>query len=405
MQTRIVLISDDDDFFEYISPKLKLRKSDELYRFCFDDIPERVHLLTSSLIFINSEKSEEQTIELLKLIKDTPAIIFSFDENEKFKIECYKEGAIGFINLMTGDEELEAMLVSALNILSSLEKKSFYHEILVKDSILSKNNEVFINYTEILDKEIKRINETSENAVLAAISPSDKTKFLVNPNQIETIILNNIRKNDILMNYAPNKYFLLLYNSNLDSAKIIWEKIRSNISEKIYAGFIQITHTNRQQAVNEVLNKLHENINKEYLQNNKQDIPSENNFKFVRQEFFKRFDKTVTPVFYHTQQTYNNKLFGINIEQETGDGYGNLYIKSRYSSGIFKITSPGQSKINIDIIYKSNNTNPEKNFSQYPQAKRITIEPDEFEAGLLEDLLEQFITEFKNEVANDGIKQ
>ena len=36
MQSRIVLISDDVDFFEYISPKLNLRKSDELFKFGFD---------------------------------------------------------------------------------------------------------------------------------------------------------------------------------------------------------------------------------------------------------------------------------------------------------------------------------------------------------------------------------
>ena len=33
--------------------------------------------------------------------------------------------------------------------------------------------------------------------------------------------------------------------------------------------------------------------------------------------------------------------------------------------------------------------------------KRIALEPDELEAGFLEDLLEQFILEFKKEI-NDG---
>ena len=43
---RIVLISDDSDFFEYISPKLILRKSDELFRFSFDEVLEKLHLLS-----------------------------------------------------------------------------------------------------------------------------------------------------------------------------------------------------------------------------------------------------------------------------------------------------------------------------------------------------------------------
>ena len=43
MANRIVLVSDDSDFFEYMRPKLELRKSDELFTFSFDDIPEDVY--------------------------------------------------------------------------------------------------------------------------------------------------------------------------------------------------------------------------------------------------------------------------------------------------------------------------------------------------------------------------
>ena len=82
MQSRIILISEDDDFFEYIIPKLSLRKYDELFRFSFDDVPEKLHLLKNSLLIINSEGAQEQTIELLELAKNTPAIVFSFNDDE-----------------------------------------------------------------------------------------------------------------------------------------------------------------------------------------------------------------------------------------------------------------------------------------------------------------------------------
>ena len=52
-----------------------------------------------------------------------------------------------------------------------------------------------------------------------------------------------------------------------------------------------------------------------------------------------------------------------------------------------KITSPGFSKINIDIIYEAN--------SVIIDSKRITLEPEEFEKGILEDLMEQFLQEYK----------
>ena len=49
MQSRIVLISDDSDFFEYIFPKLELRKNDELFRFKFDELPDKLHMLETSV--------------------------------------------------------------------------------------------------------------------------------------------------------------------------------------------------------------------------------------------------------------------------------------------------------------------------------------------------------------------
>lgn len=400
MQSRIVLISDDSDFFEYIRTKLMLRKSDELFTFCFDELPDKIHLLSTSLLIINSENTEDKTLELLKWLKGTPSILFAYNEKNEFKVKAYQSGALGYVTPLTPDDEFQAIMIPALSAVSILEKNKQYREILVQNNQIFEGNEVFIDYNTILDRELEKINNTSTPAVLIAISPNDKTKFLLLPNQIETIILNNIRRNDVLMNYASNKYFLLLYNTNIDSAQKLWAKIQEQIPQKIYAGFANVGYKVRQQLVNEVLNRLHEAINydKDNIRTNKNPINelggTGGNFKIFRQEFSKKIEQIVTPVFYHTQQKYNDKLFGMNIEQGVGEGYGTLHIKSKHAIGTFKITSPGFSKINIDITYQTN--------AQNIDAKRITLEPDELEAGVLEDLLEQFILEFKKEINDDN---
>lgn len=394
MQGRVVLITNDSDFFEFIAPKLKLRKSDELFRFKFEDIPEKLHLLQTSVLIINSESSKEQTLELLKLLKGSPAIVFSFNEDEIFKLLCLKSGALSYFTPMTSDEEIDVGLSSALNVSSLLIKNLRYREILEKNNCITPNNEVFLDYTNVLDRELDKINKTSTPSVLVAISPNEKTKFLIKPNQIETIILNNIRKNDILMNFAVNKYFLLLFDTDIDGAQKIWAKISSQIPEKIYAGFAKTFSKSRQQLINEALNKLHEAINYEKFTESM--ISSENptnNFKQFKHNFNKKIEQVITPTFYHIKQKYTDKLYGVIIEQDIGDGYGILRIKSRQIQSVLKITSAGFSKINIDITYLSGNENID--------TKRIALEPDELEAGFLEDLLEQFILEFKKEI-NDG---
>ena len=395
MQNRIVLISDDSDFFEYVLTKLSLRKSDELYRFEFDALPECLDLISTSLLIINSESSKEKTLEIIKLANGAPCIVFSYNEDDDFKIKAYKAGMLNYFTLMTSDEEFTAKLVPALNTLAVLEKNSVYRNMLVKKNVITDNNEVFIDYSNVLDRELEKIQKKSANAVLAAISPNDKTKFLLKSNQIETAILTNIRKNDILMTYAPNKYFLLLYDTNIDLAKKIWEKIRQSIPEKIYAGFAAAGLKSRQQLINEALNRLHEDMNRDSYISSVVDKNSAKNFKIFRQEFNKKLDKVMTPVFYQIQQKYNHRLFGMSLEQFIGDGNGVMTIKGRHASGSFKISTPGLSKINIDITYEPT---PQSTKTKFPQAKRINIEPDELEAGLLEDLLEQFIVEFKSEV-------
>ena len=386
---QIVLISEDSDFFEYILPKLELRKSDELFRFGFDVLPDKLHVLAASVMIINSEGAEEKTLELLKLVKGTPSIIFAYNTNDEFKIQVYQNGALGFITPLTSDREFQAKMIPALAMASDIEKKNRYREMLVKSNMLVQNNEVFLDYNAILDRELERAQAAP--VVLAAISPDEKTKFLLQPNQIETIILSNIRKNDILMSYATNKYFLLLFNTNIDSAKKLWDKICTMIPQKIYAGFASTTGKKRQQAVNEVLNRLHEAINYEKTKD-KTESSTITNFKLFRQEFNKKIDRIVTPVFYQTKQKYSDKLFGMTINQNSGDGFCTLTIKGRNCSSSFKITSPGFTKINIDISSTK---------SSIPQ-KRITLEPDELEAGMLEDLLEQFINEFKKEINDDN---
>jgi len=201
------------------------------------------------------------------------------------------------------------------------------------------------------------------------------------------------------MNFAANKYFLLMFDTDINSARNVWGKISLQMPQKLYAGMATITGQKRQQLINEVLNRLHEAINNDkdivncksapvnYLSMAKDQSAPYSNFKLFKQEFDKKIEQVITPVFYQIQQKYSGKLTGITMQQGTGEGYGTFYIKGKHSGSCFRITSPGFAKINIDITFQKDSANID--------AKRITLEPEELEQGLLEDLLEQFILEYK----------
>lgn len=406
MANRIVLVSDDLDFFDFIRSKLELRKSDELFTFSFDAIPEKISFIETAVLIVNSENAQEKTIDLLNIFRETPIIVSAYNDDDAFRRKCYRAGMFDFLPLLTPDAEFRARMLPALSVAGILEKKRQYREILVKNKILNNDNDVFVDYIPILDKELDEINKGVKKAVFAAIAPNEKTKFLLKPSLIEAIILNNIRINDILMNYAANKYFLLMFDTDVAAAKKVWQKIVSQLPEKIYAGFAQVSNQKRQQIINEALNKLHEAINSDDsieeiktssvsgINKLKESSQGYSNFKLFKQEFGRKIEQVITPVFYQIQQKYSGKLMGVNLEQGSGEGYGTFYIKGKYSYGCFRITSPGFSKINVDITFQKDANNVD--------SKRITLEPEELEAGLLGDLLEQFILEYKRGCENDS---
>ena len=403
MANKIVLISDDSDFFDYIRSKLELRKSDELFYFSFDAIPEKLHLLETAVLIVNSENAREKTLDLLRILSGTPIVVISYNDDETFRKKCYRAGMYDFMPLLTPDSEFRARMLPIFSVASLLEKNKQYREVLVSKNLLAKENELFLDYNYVLDMQLERINNTSERAVFMAISPSDKIKFLLQPKVLETAILSNIRRNDILMSYAANKYFLLLFDADIKSAQKLWQKILVQLPQKVHAGFCTVTNQKRQQLINEVLNKLHEAINYDkdtqditvqdnMLNKNQSSNLGYSNFKMFRQEFVRKVEQVITPAFYHIQQKYLGKLSGVMLEHGIGDGYGTFYIKGKSAASSFRITSPGFSKINIDITFQKDNSEVD--------VKRISLEPEELELGLLEDLLEQFILEYKRSTEN-----
>ena len=393
--TKFVLISDDENFYEYIRTKLVMRKNDELFRFTFDKVPQMAHLLGSAVLIVDSETGKEKVFDLISLFEETPIIVTSFNEDLEYKEKCYKLGAVDYITLLISDNEFQARLIPAMSISAVLEKKSYYKKLLEKNNTISCNNEVFLDYRQIIDIELEIINNSKQSAVFLAIAPNDKTKFLIQPVEIETMILSTIRRNDILMTYAPNKYFLILHDINIESAKILFDKICKKIKQKLYAGFVSITNQKTNQLIDEALNKLHQAINSNHLNENigqeflnLDGVPA-TNFKQYRQDFIKKMELIISPVFYQIQQKYANKLYGVTMQQHLCSDYSVFYINNKTTTKTLKITYPGYSKINVDITTQQG--------ANIINRKRIAFEPNEFESGIIEDLLEQFVSDYKNE--------
>jgi hypothetical protein len=86
-----------------------------------------------------------------------------------------------------------------------------------------------------------------------AIAPNERNKFFLKQELLELVLANNVRKNDIIMNFAPNKYYLLLFDIDKKSAEKLWTKIREQIPEKIYAGIVEIFNQGRRHIIDAIV--------------------------------------------------------------------------------------------------------------------------------------------------------
>ncbi|MBQ7126933.1 hypothetical protein IJO12_07600 [bacterium] len=397
MTNKIALISDDSNFFEYLKSKPELRKSDKLYTFSFEEIPTNFDFLENSIIIVDSENAKSKTLELLSLFEETPVIVMAYNEDNVFKNKCYRAGMFDYMSILITDSEFRARILSAFKVASIIEKKSQYKSFLVQNKILADGKDIYTDYKNTIKLLLQDLKTSSRAGVLLALSPNEKEKFIVNPSLLETVILKNIRRNDVLINYIPNKYFLFLYDIDYKMAEKLWIKIKQELSINIYAGIVEVKNQTAQQLINASLKELFRAINNdakiniqngENLKNNNMSNEAYQNFKLYRKKSEQQIENIISPVFYHIQQKYSEILTGVTIEQDLKEGCGYFNLKGKHFSGEFCLTSPGFSKINIDISMQKN--------SEPEDTKRITLNRDELESGILEDLLEQFIQEIKN---------
>ena len=158
MANRIVLVSDDSNFFDFIKSKLELRKSDELFTFSFDSVPEKLHLLEASVLIVNSENVKEKTLDLLALFDETPIIVFAYNDDEVFRRKCFRAGSFDFMTILTSDADFRSRMIPALSVAALLVKNNRYRKILVENKFLTNENDVFLNYNYILDKVYLKVN-------------------------------------------------------------------------------------------------------------------------------------------------------------------------------------------------------------------------------------------------------
>lgn len=410
IESNVILITNDDNVAKILKPKLVLlREIDNISTATYSKAIEVIKSYIPDTILLYCAKEKDECLELIKkiksdeIIKSTTILLVVKEYDQDFILSAYDENITDYLTLTTDDAEILMRTIWCMKKNSLVNTVQKQHNLLEKLNVINKETDFYsAKYSDaVMSGEFKILEEKNIDAVLMAISTSEEGKVKLNANQIAKAIKNSTRNSDIIAHGTSNKFYLLLPKTNLKGAFCVWDKIKRSVGEDylLNAGVCQVEGKTFEELKTELLNalvKAEATKQDMVIISDEPEVPtgdwldkinsSQKNFKLFKQAFSKKLDKVITPVFFQMQKLWEEKLFKTKIEQYSNSTLSSFSLKSMTTESELKITYPGFSKINIDIVHQGLDS---------PENKRISLDLTELDEGRLTKILEDFINEFK----------
>lgn len=411
-ESNIILITNNNNIVDILKPKLVLlRDIDNILTTSYTEAMGNIQTVIPDVIFIYCASEKDACLELIKNIKTNEktkniSVLLLIDEYEQdFVLNAYDENVDDYLSVSADDAEILMRTIWSLkktSYMSSIQKQKSLLESL---NIIDKNTGFYTNeYCEkIFDNEFKNLKKDNDEGILMLISASEESKTKLNPIHLAKAIKTSIRNSDVVVLSSANRFFVLLRETQLKGAFTVWDKIKRAVGEqyKINAGIGSINSKSFNDLQKELLNALVEatSTNQDLVIVSEEEkttsgdwlekINTQKNFKLFKQAFNKKLEKVIAPIFFQMQKMYEDKLYKTQIEQYSNETLSAFILKNEEKLSELKITYPGFSKINIDIIHQGLDS---------PENKRINLDLTELDETKLTQILEEFIQEFKTSV-------
>lgn len=411
VESNIILITNDTNVVDILKPKLVLlREIDNILTTTYQDAVKNIKKLLPETVLIYCSHEKAQCLELIKaiktdeLIKNTTILLVINEYDRDFMLNAYDENIADYLTLNADDAEILMRTIWCFKKNTYIATINKQHNLLEELGVINKETDFFTNEycDKIFENEFNNLKKMNADGVLMLISASEESKTKLNPALLANAIKNSTRNSDVIAHGPANRFYVLLRETQLKGAFCVWDKIKQSVGKEytINAGVSLIGDKSFDELKNELLNALVESIstNKDLVIVNEEENfssdswldkinTSQKNFKLFKQAFNKKLEKVITPVFFQMQKLYEDKLFKTQIEQYSNSTLSSFSLKSSKHISELKITYPGFSKINIDIIHQGLDS---------PENRRISLDLTELDESRLTGILEEFIKEFKS---------
>lgn len=411
-ESNVILITNDTGVVNILKPKLVLlREIDNILTAPFSDALKTVkkYLPEVVLLFCSGESEQEECINIIKSIKsdssikNTSVLLVIKDFNQDFILNAYDENVTDFLALDSDDAEVLMRTIWGFKkntLMKDIEKQ---HNLLEKMGVINSLTGFYTHdFSEkIFENEFVNLKKSKSDAAFLLLSAAEENKIDLTTEVFAQAIKNSTRNSDVVVHALSNRFYVLLPETNLKGMFRVLEKIKQNLGEgfKINAGVSFVGDKPFEQVQKELLNALTEAVstNQEVVIVTEEEKHSsvdwldkinstQKNFKLFKQAFAKKLDKVIAPVFFQMQKLYEEKLYNTQIEQYSNSTLSVFILKKGKNVSELKITYPGFSKINVDLIHQGLDS---------PENRRINLDLTELDEVRLTQILEEFIQEFK----------
>lgn len=410
VESNIILITNDETVVQVLKPKLVLlREVDNILPTKYSAALAEIKNVVPEVVLLYCSKEKEECLELIRKIKTneqtkrTSILLVVDNYDQDFILSAYDENITDYLTLNADDAEILMRTIWGIKKSFLTDTLNKQHDLLEELAVIDKNTGFYTNeYSDkIFDNEFKTLKKLNLDGILMLVSASEESKTKLNPLQLAKAIKNSTRNSDVIVHGNANRFYVLLSETNLKGAFCVWDKIKRAVGENytLIAGITTIGEKTSEEMKTGLINALAEaNSTKQDLvivSEEEKNLSSDwldkinstqKNFKLFKQAFNKKLDKVITPVFFQMQKLYEEKLFKTQIEQYSNQTLSSFVLKKDDQISELKITYPGFSKINIDLVHQGLDS---------PENKRISLDLTELDESRLMKILEDFIQEFK----------
>ncbi|MBR1908387.1 hypothetical protein IJ818_05585 [bacterium] len=410
----VLFVTNEDDIVNQLSDQLiLLRNIDCILIRLYTDACDCIDMdRPQSIIISCSNRDEEadclETIKLMKRHTIVPIILVLREYNEDFIKEANKAGISDCVTVEHGHSEILMRTIWSLqkNEMRETHKKNM--RLLEQLKIIDEKTGFYTlkQNKRVLENEIGYLTENKLDAVLMGITPNRNSEIKISKERLDETIKKNVRGSDIVVMFNETTYFLILTNTNLSGAMIVWSRITKTLGED---GIICGCITDVEQKPLEQLKTLITNglevaltapnnfiaINEDDDEHNEgrwlkaTGDKSERNIKLFKQIFEKKLSGTIKPIFEFAKKSAKRKLPKIEFEVVEDKSGIKMVISKDDKISTFIIEHPGSSYINVSFIHEGLDS---------PENKTTKMEFNEINETIIKELIDSFVKEYMSYV-------